>query len=47
MPPPIVMLKPARPPSSSAIAMKPRSWAKTSTSLLGGIANTVLNFRGR
>src|ERR1022692_2414897 len=27
--------------------MKPRSCAKTSTSLLGGIANAVLNFRGR
>jgi ATP-dependent helicase HrpB len=36
-----------RPPFLSAMAMNPRSWAKTSTSLDGGTATTILNFRGR
>ena len=46
-PPPMPTMLPSSAPASSRIAMKPRSWANTSTSFNGGIAKPILNLRGR
>ena len=39
MPPPMATLKPARPPSASTTAIRPKSLANRSTSLVGGTAS--------